>query len=110
MPRKTTDIDEFQDTLEMANGAETEETGTVEGSYDAAYWEERVEWLVPLDMSNPSDTTYFVQVNGNFFKMKRGTKVKVPRYVIEQYNQQQAQLLSQIQTDAKLAKQTEDLG
>lgn len=107
MSKKTTDIDEFQEDFGMANDAETE---AADNSYDAAYWEERVEWLVPLDMSNPSDTTYFVQVNGNFFKMKRGTKVKVPRYVIEQYNQQQAQLLSQIQTDAKLAKQTEDLG
>lgn len=109
MPRKTTEFDESAENLEAVEAAAVE-AEAVESTYDAAYWEERVDWLVPLDMSNPSDTTYFVQVNGNFFKMKRGEKVKVPRYVIEQYNQQQAQLLSQIQTDAKLAKQTTDLG
>lgn len=103
MPKKTTEIDESAEKLEVTEAAEAE-------GYDATYWEERVEWLVPMDMSNPSDTTYFVQVNGRFFKMKRGTTVKVPRYVIEQYRQQQVQLLSQVQTDQKFAKQTTDMG
>lgn len=99
MPRKT-DMDESAETVETAETA----------AYNADYWNERVDWLVPMDMSNPSDTTYFVQVNGKFFKMKRGTTVKVPRYVIEQYRLQQTQLLSQVQTDQMFAKQTTDMG
>ena len=110
MPKKTTEIDESAEKLEVTEAAEAEGTEEKTEGYNAAYWEERVDWLVPMDMSNPSDTTYFVQVNGRFFKMKRGTKVNVPRYVVEQYNQQQAQLLAKIQTDQKFEKQTTDMG
>lgn len=110
MPKKTTDIDESAEKLEVTEAAETDGTEEKTEGYDAAYWEERVDWLVPIDMSDPDNTTFFVQVNGRFFKMKRGTKVNVPRYVVEQYNQQQAQLLSKIQTDQKFAKQTTDMG
>ena len=87
MSKKTTDIDEFQEDFGMANDAETE---AADNSYDAAYWEERVEWLVPLDMSNPSDTTYFVQVNGNFFKMKRGSTTSSRHSSCHRYRQMQS--------------------
>lgn len=103
MSRKTTD--NVNEAVEA-----TEEAVKTETTYDAKYWEERVDWIVPMDMSNPTDNTYLVQVNGRYFKMQRGATVNVPRYVIEQYNQQQAQLLSQLQTDQKFAKQTTDMG
>lgn len=77
------------------------ETTDINKEYDPAYWDEEVEWLVPINMLNPGETEYTIQVNGHCFLMKRGEKVKVPRYVIENYNQQQRQFLEQYNTQKK---------
>lgn len=71
--------------------------------YDAAYWEERIEWSVPYNMQNPNDNTLTIIVNGKCFNMKRGERISVPRYVVEQYDQQQRQVIAEYRTQEKLA-------
>lgn len=99
IPAETADMNEATD-IEMTM-PETDQAGS---AYDPEYWEERVEWFVPLDVTNPHDRTLLIMVNGHYFKMMRGTRVKVPRYVIEEYNGQQAQMVSLIIQQEELEK------
>lgn len=86
--------------------ADTAASTAAEG-YDKSYWEEKIDWTVPMDLSNPHDRTLFISVNGHFFKMRRGDTVSVPRYVVEQYNQQQRQIVNMLKLQDKLAKNVE---
>lgn len=80
---------------------DTKSKVAVNSGYDAAYWEEKVDWTVPFDMQNPASKDYTVWVNGKCFHMKRGETVQVPRYVIQVYKEQQAQLISEFKTQTK---------
>ena len=71
--------------------------------HDASYWEEMVDWTVPVDMANPDSDSFTTLINGYCYQCKRGEVVSVPRYVVEQYNQQQLQYLSQIRKQKELA-------
>lgn len=72
-----------------------------QNGYDAAYWNERIDWQVPYNMQNPRDDTLTIIVNGTCYNMKRGERVNVPRFVVEQYNQYQTQLISEFKTQEK---------
>lgn len=56
-----------------------------------AYWDERVELMIPRDATNPQDGDVSIIVNGEIFQIQRGTMVRVPRYVYQAYMDAEAQ-------------------
>lgn len=58
---------------------------------EAINWDERVELMIPRDMSNPNDGEVSIIVNGKIFQIQRGVTVQVPRYVKQAYLDSEAQ-------------------
>lgn len=71
-------------------------------------WDERVELMIPRDMSNPNDGEVSIIVNGKIFQIQRGVTVQVPRYVKQAYLDSEAQKAVAYERQQKAAEHKQD--
>lgn len=77
--------------------AETKKQETID-------WDERVELMIPRDMSNPQDGDVSIIVNGVIYQIQRGETVQVPRFVRQAYLDSEAQKKVAYDRQAKAVK------
>ena len=98
------EADDEQSSLDPdKNDAETqksEKTGSVETKQDPAF--EKVEFVAPIDEKDNAD--HLIIVNGKGWRIKRGVKVMIPRYVANAYYDAQKQKLARLNFEDNLKK------
>ena len=102
--KKETKTEEIKDkTEELMENAEDQEpaAGPVEGSHE--WWNEKVEFDVPL--SETEKGPLMIMVNGHYWKMQRGAKVQIPRYVLQTYRDSVAQKMASLKKQEECENQ-----
>ena len=66
------------------------------------YLLEKVNFEIPIDVSNPDETQKLICVNGKNFIIQLGKKVKIPRYVYLAYQDAKKQEMKAIKKERGL--------
>lgn len=93
---KTAKVEDLK--AEETNAEETKEEKT-----KVDYWDELVDFDVPLSESEKGPL--MIMVNGHYWKMQRGKTVKVPRYVVQTFRDSQDQKLASLKKQEECKNQ-----
>lgn len=93
---KTDKVEDLKD--EETNAEETKAEKT-----KVDYWDELVDFDVPLSESEKGPL--MIMVNGHYWKMQRGKTVKVPRYVVQTFRDSQDQKLASLKKQEECKNQ-----
>lgn len=66
--------------------------------------DDRIDFLAPIDFSNPKDKELLIIVNGYEFRIKRGEKVQIPRDAVQVYYDSQNQKAKSLGLQEKYEK------
>ena len=69
-----------------------------------SWLEDRVDFMAPIDFSNPKDKELMIIVNGYEFRIRRGEKVQIPRDAVQTYYDSQNQKAKSLGLQEKYEK------